>query len=161
MTSNHHVKPDSYISAVLLSIVLLSACAEADFYNEYRPTGPGGWHRDSVMSFPVTISDSLNAHQFLVQLRHSGRYPFANLWLVADVVAPDGTVMYRDTVELKLAGDRAEWLGEGSGQLLHLEQALPQQLVFSAAGNYSVAFRHCMRDSVLKDVKDVGLRIIY
>jgi len=141
--------------------LLLVACSAADYYNEYRPTGLKGWHRDSVLTLSVEVTDTLSVCDMYLQLRHAGRYPYRNLWLEASLSDSNRLVIYSDTVELLLADADGNWLGAGSGQILHFDQPYRRGIVFGSPGIYQFKLRHCMDDILLKDVSHAGLRIAY
>lgn len=142
-------------------LLLLVACSTADYYNEYRPTGQKGWHRDSVLTLSVEVTDTFSVCDMYLQLRHAGRYPYRNLWLEVSLSDSNRLVIYNDTVELLLAGADGNWLGAGSGQILHFDQPYRRGIVFGRPGIYQFKLRHCMDDILLKDVSHAGLRIAY
>lgn len=146
-------------SLLLIVPLFMLACGSTDIYNEYRESGPEGWHRDSVLTFDVPVTDTLCSCTMFLQLRHTGSYPYTNLWVAVELMSPDSIVISRDTMELILIDEKGNWKGSGSGQLLHLPWPYQQKVVFARTGNYKLTLSHCMSDSVLPDITHAGLRI--
>jgi gliding motility-associated lipoprotein GldH len=102
------------------------------------------------------LSDSVNEYQVLINIRHTDRYPYQNLWLFVDLQR-DSILLRRDTIEAQMANERGEWQGQGISQyalpLLYLEgQTLTQ-------GEYTVSIQQGMRTEKLPGITEVGVRI--
>ena len=64
-----------------------------------------------------------------------------------------------DTLELRLADQSGKWLGSGIGNIWQNQIPLVSRVKMTEKGTYKVAIKHGMRDSVLRAVADVGLRV--
>ena len=71
------------------------------------PVAEGAWDRTFKPGFEFDIADTINKHDVFIDVRHTGEYPFSDLFLFVDLEGPGGRTV-RDTVECLLADpDRA------------------------------------------------------
>ena len=125
-----------------LSSLMLIACQKEAVYTHFESL-PGTWSADSTLVFHPVLSDSVNEYQVLINIRHTDRYPYQNLWLF--------------TIEAQMANERGEWQGQGISQyalpLLYLEgQTLIQ-------GDYTLSIQQGMRTEKLPGITEVGVRV--
>lgn len=138
-----------------LSSLMLIACQKEAVYTHFESL-PGTWSADSTLVFHPVLSDSVNEYQVLINIRHTDRYPYQNLWLFVDLQR-DSILLRRDTIEAQMANERGEWQGQGISQyaltLLYLEgQTLTQ-------GEYTVSIQQGMRTEKLPGITEVGVRV--
>lgn len=144
------------IAAVILA--LLTGCDRSGVYEEYVAVHPDGWNKDSLACFNFEIEDTTRIYNLLINVRNQNTYPYSNLWLFIDIVAPDQSVL-RDTFEVQMARPDGKWLGKGFGSLFDLQSLYRQRVYFPISGNYTLTFQQGMRDVVLPGIHDVGIRI--
>ena len=87
-----------------------------------------------------------------------GNYPFSNLWLFVDFVAPNDS-SYRDTVEYALAEADGKWLGKGIGDLFDNKWQYKSKVKLEQPGIYTVKLQQAMRKNPLQGIRDVGFRV--
>lgn len=138
-----------------LSSLMLIACQKEAVYTHFESL-PGTWSADSTLVFHPVLSDSVNEYQVLINIRHTDRYPYQNLWLFVDLQR-DSILLRRDTIEAQMANERGEWQGQGISRyalpLLYLEgQTLIQ-------GDYTLSIQQGMRTEKLPGITEVGVRI--
>lgn len=142
-----------------LFVGMLSSCTESALYDAYIPVPETGWHKDSAVTFDVTISDTTQHYGVVVQFRHNAEYPYQNLYLFREIRSVDG-VLYQDTINYQLAKPSGEWLGSGFGALKTIEAPFNRNSVrFNDRGTYQFRFAHGMRDERLHGMEDMGLRV--
>lgn len=151
----------------ILGIVLLAgiSCTEHLVYTEYQATENGNWHRDQVVEFRFSELDSTRAYNMFITLRSDARYPYSNLFLIAEMTRPDGASQ-RDTLEYLMADAEGKWLGTGYGSVKENKLWYRENIVFPDSGVYTVTVSHAMRKNgsvegidELPGVLDVGLQI--
>lgn len=147
----------SYLLFSLLAFTFFS-CDSSRVYEEYYSAGASGWNKDSVAVFQVQISDTTTHYNLLVDTRNLENYPFSNLWMFIDVLSPD-SVAIRDTMEVQLAYPNGKWTGKGTSGVYENQFMYRRNIFFPKAGNYTFKVHQGMRDTTLKGLKDVGLRI--
>jgi gliding motility-associated lipoprotein GldH len=146
------------IFILLLPLTLLFSCVDERFYEQNKAIPNGTWHKDEPKEFEVDIQDTSALYDFYINVRNSGAYQFANLFLFINTHFPDGG-MARDTVELFLADPSGRWLGDGSGDIYDSRFLFRQGVDFPQQGLYRFEFIQAMRKEELEEIMDIGLRI--
>lgn len=142
---------------VSISLFLVS-CTSNDVYFQYRTVAPGGWSKDSLYAYDVSITDAAANYNVYVNIRNRGEYPNQNLWLFIRKIMPD-SVISNDTINFYLADQRGKWLGSGVGSVFEMPVLYQQNIRFPKVGTYRYEIFHGMRDSMLQGINDVGLRV--
>jgi len=142
----------------LLTVLLIAAC-NGDVVYERNERIPGSeWSRYHIPVFEVEITDTLNAHNLLINLRNTGEYPRSNLFLFISATSPVGAFT-RDTLELVLAEPSGRWKGRGFGSVWQNRFFYRQNVRFPERGKYTFEVEQAMRIDDLPGILDVGLRI--
>ncbi|MCE5331793.1 MAG: gliding motility lipoprotein GldH [Bacteroidales bacterium] len=150
--------PKIVVCFVMLIPLFFVSCTSNDVYFQYRTVAPGGWSKDSLYAYDVSITDAAANYNVYVNIRNRGEYPNQNLWLFIRKITPD-SVMSNDTINFYLADQRGKWLGSGVGPVFEMPVLYQQNIRFPKVGTYRYEIFHGMRDSVLPGINDVGLRV--
>lgn len=141
------------------------SCTDQLAYFSYQSTNNGNWGKDQVMEFSFSDLDSTQAYNMYITLRNDEQYPYSNLFLIAEMTAPDGTSK-RDTLEYEMADASGNWMGTGYGSVKENKLWYRENIVFPDSGVYTVTVSHAMRKNgsvegieKLPGVLDVGLQI--
>jgi gliding motility-associated lipoprotein GldH len=145
------------ILLALFSIILIS-CDSNRVFQEYKKIDKYVWDSKDIVEFEFEIEDTLSVHNMYIFIRHSGNYPFNNLWLFVTSTAPNGTTAV-DTVQMIFADKTGKWLGDGSGDLWDNKYLWKQFVKFPMQGKYKVQYQHGMRLDHLPGILDAGFRI--
>jgi gliding motility-associated lipoprotein GldH len=140
----------------------LSACTGHVVYQSDVPVPGGEWDRAFVPEFSFDITDAASKHDLFIDIRHTGEYPFSDLFLFVDLSGPDGRHM-RDTVECLLADPSGRWFGKGTG-FVFADRYQAKVLYklgnrFPVAGRYGIKLEQAMRTERLPGVLDVGISV--
>ncbi|MDR1680708.1 MAG: gliding motility lipoprotein GldH [Prevotellaceae bacterium] len=119
---------------------------------------PAGWHRDSVATVAVQLSDTVHYCDILLTLRHDDDYPYNNLILSVTATTPDG-ITACDTVEYRLTDELDRWTGKKGGRWVDSRLGFRQRVRFARPGLYAFAIAHLMRHETLPGAGAVGVRI--
>jgi gliding motility-associated lipoprotein GldH len=144
------------IAAILL--ISFSSCDNNRVFEEYQSIPEPGWHKDSVFVFEVLITDTLQNHNLLVNVRNSITYSYSNLWLFIEIEEPGG-IFAKDTFELSLADPMGKWLGEGFGGLKTRQVVYRRNVYFPRRGTYRIQIKQGMREEILEGINDIGFRV--
>ncbi len=149
-----------YLHILLLSVLLFfCACSRNTVFSEYKHISHNSWSADSIVCFNFAIADTLSAYDIILSIRHTEQYPYQNMWLfVSDNSTTYGTAA--DTIEFYLADDRGRWLGNGYGDLHEMPVLYRQHTTFHTADTICIALQQAMRETSLKGISDVGLKIV-
>lgn len=139
-------------------LFIFVACDPNIVFDDFRNTGVNNWDKDSIVSFQVEIADSTSDYDILLSTRNLENYPYSNLWLFVDIIAPNSSSV-RDTVEYELAQANGKWLGKGTGGVYVNQFTFRSMVFFPFTGKYEVRIQHGMRDPKLEGLRDIGLTI--
>jgi len=138
--------------------VVFSSCDSKRVYEKNAEIPGNTWDASNKVKFEVEITDTVSGNNVLINLRHTGFYPYCNLFLFINTTFPNGKTT-RDTVECLLADDKGKWFGEGLGDLWDAQILFKRNVRFSQSGTYIFEFEQAMRVENLPGVMDVGMRI--
>jgi gliding motility-associated lipoprotein GldH len=133
-------------------------CTNNSVFFKYKTINNSGWHKDSLCTFDVKITDVKSAYDIYVNVRNRGEYPYQNLWLFLEKMSPD-SVITKDSIECYLADQRGKWLGSGLGSVFEMPIIYQQKIKFESPGIYRYKIVHGMRDSILSGINDIGMRV--
>jgi gliding motility-associated lipoprotein GldH len=143
-------------------VIAMVGCAEPAVFQADVPVPEGAWDREFQPTFEFEIADTINKHDVFIDVRHTGEYPFSDLFLFVELEGPGGRAL-RDTVECLLADPTGRWYGKGLGFIFadryqaHVLYKLNNR--FPASGRYSIKLEQAMRTEVLEGVLDVGVSV--
>jgi gliding motility-associated lipoprotein GldH len=146
------------IILVLITYLICLSCDKQRVFEEFRPVGDRTWSSKNTMHFNVSLSDSAQAYNIYISIRHTGNYEFSNLYLFVTAHSPNG-ISIRDTVEITLADERGKWLGKGAASVFTAYYPYRKNIRFPLHGIYTFDIEQAMWIKDLKNVTDVGLRI--
>jgi len=148
------------VSVILTTFIFfLAGCSTKSVYDHNKSFEENVWKSDQIVRFDVELNDTVNIHKFYLNLRHTTSYRYANIFLFINTTFPDGTEA-RDTVECILADPSGKWMGKGISNIRDNQVLLRRGLRFPQQGNYIFEFEQAMREPELKEIMDIGLRIV-
>jgi len=156
--------PKSKIILVLSFAIAVSACSDSNRVFEENVDIPNEkWAVSEKAILETAINDTVNPHNFLINVRNTERYPYRNLYVFVKTVFPNGKSS-NDTVGIILADATGRWLGNGSGYLKsssHPSNSIMYKYNkrFPISGEYRFEIEHAMRTDTLIGIKNIGLRI--
>ncbi|MEA3503639.1 MAG: gliding motility lipoprotein GldH, partial [Bacteroidota bacterium] len=62
----------------LLIATLISSCDSSGIYDEYNAINKNGWAKSDKQYFNLKITDSLQAYNFIFNIRNNNEYPYRN-----------------------------------------------------------------------------------
>lgn len=146
----------------ILLASLASGCMEHVVYQESAQVPDGTWDRNWKPRFTFDITDTAAERNIFLDIRHTGDYPFSNLYLFSTLEGPGGH-LYTDTVECRLADATGRWYGKGTGFIFsdrfqaHILYKLKNR--FPRQGRYMFTLEQAMRSAALPGVLDVGISV--
>ncbi|MCB0795652.1 MAG: gliding motility lipoprotein GldH [Flavobacteriales bacterium] len=146
---------------VSLGLILGGCTGEVVFVAD-QAISASGWSSTDRPEFCFDISDTLVRHDVFIDVRHTGDYPFSDLYVFVDLDGP-GNLHIRDTVECILADASGNWFGKGTGFVVtdayraHVLYKLGNR--FPRKGRYCMRLEQAMRTDPLPEILDVGITI--
>jgi len=145
------------LPALFVAMFFLSGCNSSTLFTQ-AVNFHNSWPKDKAAKFVVPVSDTLSLFNFYVDIRHTGKYRYSNLYLFMQTRFPNGTYT-RDTLEIMLANVQGKWLGKGWGEIKEDHVLLKPKLRFPMAGDYEFLVWQAMRVDTLKAITSVGIDI--
>ncbi len=146
----------------LIAIIFIAtatiSCTRPDVFNDYRSMCDHDWQKDSMAVFRADIQDTTVVCDIFFQVRNENDYPYSNLWLFVEAVAPNGDAV-TDTVECTLAAPDGRWIGQGWGSLFSSQHLYRRGVRFAQRGVHTFRIRQGMRSDELCGINAFGLRI--
>lgn len=142
--------------------LLLAGCTGHVAFQENAQVPDGTWDRSWKPQFTFEVDDTLAERNIFLDIRHTGDYPFSNLYLFTTLNGPDGH-LFTDTVECTLADPTGRWYGKGTGFIFsdrfqaHVLYRMNNR--FPRRGRYMFTLEQAMRTTELPGVIDVGISI--
>lgn len=149
------------IIILIITAISLTACVQKAVYSNYVSVPLQGWDADSVLTYTWTIEDTAADYRMLIDVRHTERYPYQNLWFfINKPYASTPLLPYtQDTIEFYLADERGQWLGRKHNSYYEMPVLYEEAYRFDSAGTYTLTIQHGMREQQLRGISDVGLLI--
>ena len=146
------------LPGILAIILIISGCDSYMVYDKSNSINDTVWNRNSRQKFFVEITDTANYNNIHVRLRHTGLYPYSNLYIFLKTTLPSGQSK-TDTLEMILADDGGRWYGSGLGDVKSYSIPYRDKVRFMHPGTYLFEIEHAMRDIDLKGILNVGIRV--
>lgn len=141
------------------SAYLVAACDNRTVYHSYQHIPEYGWAKNDTLFYNIPIKDSLASCQLSVEIRNQDNYPYRNLFLAISYIHPaDSSFFITDTIECILADANDKWIGTGIGTLFQSKHNYPRSFSLHKR-NYTVKLYHLMKESPLKGLSDIGIKI--
>lgn len=144
--------------AFLVAGILCGCGTDSIYAGSKAISSSDGWSAADTATFQWEVKDTLQRHDFFIDLRHDQNYPFSNLYVYVDVAFPNGRQL-RDTIQCTLADERGNWLGSGFGNIVDHRIGFRQSTAFPLTGAYRLHLTHGMRKDPLPGILDVGFRL--
>lgn len=141
------------------AILVFSACEGGRVFDEFREIKGHVWSAGQVLQFHIPIEDTTLVHDVDIAVRNTGKYRYSNLFLFLTIQSPDGASI-RDTVEITLADSHGKWLGKGAATVHTLYSPYRSRIRFPYRGVYTFNVEQAMWEENLKEITDIGLRIV-
>lgn len=146
-----------FLSLFSLILMLLLGCNENVVFEKSTSIN-NSWNRYDTAIFFVEVDDTINPHNFFINIRNNNLYEYSNLYVFLHTSLPNGITTH-DTLEFILADKQGKWLGKGVGKIMENDILLRNRLVFPETGNYVFKIEQGMRDEDLVGIENIGIRI--
>lgn len=151
-------KPVPIVIAFVMLLSISWGCKPSADMAENQDIPHARWDMNKPLRFEYQCNDTLNYKDILFTIRHTGQYPFSNLFLFITTMAPNGSTQ-KDTVEFMLANARGKWFGSGIGDVYSLQLIFRRNIRFGQKGRYIFYIHHGMREKELNGITDLGILI--
>lgn len=144
-------------------LFLLEGCHTDTRYHVYRAvSGTDGWSKSDSMEFVLPADVPAGTYGMEIGIRHTGEYPYRDIWLSVTKVEGDSLPSHTDTLHIYLADEEGHWKQHGGaiGGLFQ-QTSVCGKPVTLLADSITRCFRvtHLMRQNPLPGISDVGIRL--
>lgn len=156
--------PNNSFLFFLITALVFTSCDSNRVFDEYQSV-PNTWNRENIVSFNITLTDSIKPYNLFVNLRNTNAYKYNNIFLIVEMINPNGKIQ-KDTLEYKMAEPSGKLLGTGYTDVKENKLWYKKGFVFNETGEYKVNIHQAMRERGkvngvvnLDGITDVGFRI--
>lgn len=142
-----------------------SSCTRDLVYNQFKAVENNEWHKDSIMNFVFSSTDTIQKNNIFITLRNNKDYEFSNLFLIVDIQFPNNYQIV-DTLEYEMTSPEGRFLGSGISDIKENKLEYKTNVTFSLKGDYTISIQQAMRKtreidglSYLGGITDVGVQI--
>ena len=148
----------SFIS--LIAVILLQGCAdEPSFYEVNTSIANRQWTYTNKPKFEVKITDANARYDLYANIRHTMNYAYSNIFIAVHAQGPSlENTDFR--YECRLAESDGRWIGSSAANLFERQIRLKENFIFPDTGLYTFEIEQQMRANPLRDIADVGFKII-
>ncbi|UBM63315.1 gliding motility lipoprotein GldH [Candidatus Sulfidibacterium hydrothermale] len=152
-----HLKKEYGLLLIIIGLLFFTSCRRSTLFAGAVPLN-GVWPKESAAKFVIPVSDTVSLYDFYVNIRHTQKYRYSNLYLFMETLFPNKTYT-RDTLEIMLANPEGKWLGKGWGKIKEDHVLLKSKFRFPLKGKYTFLIWQGMRTDTLHAVQSVGIDI--
>lgn len=142
-----------------------SSCTRELVYNQFKAVENNEWHKDSIVNFVFSSTDTLQKNNIFITLRNNKDYEFSNLFLIVGIQFPNNYQIV-DTLEYEMTTPEGRFLGSGISDIKENKLEYKTNVTFSLKGDYNISIQQAMRKtreidglSYLGGITDVGVQI--
>lgn len=157
----------SIIAAAVLTVAACACSPTSPDPGQWVDIDPAGWAYGQNLSFEPPADtcciregvqpDSIaRTSKLALSIRHTDAYPYANLWL--EMSYPTGDTVMTDTLNIQLADPYGKWLGKGLGPSCQRTDTIVTRRRIN--DKPTIKLRHIMRTDTLREIEQIGLKII-
>lgn len=146
----------------MLFLFLLASCHTDTRYHVYQAVpGENGWKNSDSLLFLLPPELEAGEYGMEIGIRHTGGYPYRDIWISVTQVDSDSLPSHTDTLHLYLADEEGRWGHEGAVGGLYQSVYVREKPVKLTADSLGRSFRiaHLMRRNPLPGISDVGVRL--
>jgi gliding motility-associated lipoprotein GldH len=146
-------------AALIFTLFIWGGCTDPNgIFDQNTEISNHNWAYANPVRYDVKVDDVSAPYNLYLNVRVSGDYRYANLFVLVHINGPALKPEVR-RYEVKLANPDGEWLGSGSGNLYSYQVFIKKHYHFPVKGNYHFSIEQNMRDNPLREVSDIGLRV--
>ena len=151
------MKLTSFLKIAVFGL-FISCSDENIIFNDYVDLENTQLSFKDTIVFQTLITDTINPHNIFLQLRTSTDYKWSNMFFFFFIIFKNNKTR-TDTFEVFLMDKNGNWNGDKSGIVANFKHSLYKNIKFPIKGDYKFKLIQAMRDTILKEVISVGLKI--
>jgi gliding motility-associated lipoprotein GldH len=137
----------------------LFGCGPEIVIEEKKDLG-GTWHYRDVQTFQFDISDTLPAHDIVLEVKHQADFPFQNIYTKVKTVFPDQQTA-EHLVSLNLTNENNQWVGDCDQKTCTVKLMLSENIYFNKTGKYLISIEQYGRKDSLSGVESLNFQVTH
>lgn len=146
---------------IMVSFVLtmMTSCHWDDtiYHHYYSVNDP--WLQHEVVIFELPVFEKGGAYSVELDVRYSKSFPYHDLWLLVQHNVEDSATWKIDTIKCSLFNAAGYSSGDGLVGIFQLTTPFTTSLTPDGSSCARFKVKHCMSDSLLRGITDVGIRV--
>ncbi len=151
-----HLILSSTLLALCLSILM--SCDPLVVYHHYEPLTDSQWKDVDTLTFTPQLLDSEVTYQVDLEIRMLHSYPYQDINIGYRYLSPAKEIVQAGSCQLNLTDTYADKNGSGIAGLYAYPTVL-KKLYVGKAGDYTIQVFQEQKDSVLKGIQDLGIKL--
>lgn len=143
----------------IIALTALVSCNSNAIFEDNTTIPDRSWTYSFKPSYNVKVDDKNAKYDVYINLRHTNEYDYSNIYLLLNEKGK-GLKDTSHRKEISLAALDGKWYGKSAGSLYEVEYLAKKDLIFPDTGLYTFSIEQNMRDNPLKDINDVGIKVI-
>ena len=150
------------ILAVVLLLVVISACDDNRLSEQNIDIDNKAWVADTTYSFQFNVPDIRERYRLYMNVRNTLSYPYENLYINYQLTDTLNNIIKKELVNYNLFDPRTgRPYGEGLGDVFDHQFLLIDNFKFDRTGPFRLNMQHYMRMDTLPEILSVGYRVEY
>ena len=133
-------------------------CSIVPVIDQWNNLEKSEWTKSKPVPILIKIIDTGYYYNLALNLRVTNDYKYSNMYFKLTTIGPKGNSS-SEQIMVTLADHRGKWVGHNLGHIISFRLPIQNNIVFNELGNYRFTLEQAMRDSVLKEVVSVGLKL--
>jgi gliding motility-associated lipoprotein GldH len=127
---------------IIVLAIVLNSCETTEFlkFHDFK----FGWENSEIVEFDFHGEEQDTIKNIDFVLRHNNDYPFANIFLIAELVSVSNETLI-DTLEFKLAEPNGKWLGDTKISVVEHKLPYKTDFVLKKGETFKLKVRTSMR----------------
>ncbi|MDO5571195.1 MAG: gliding motility lipoprotein GldH [Bacteroidales bacterium] len=144
----------------LFILSLFAACIDKNtVYNKSLVSYPKGWTHTDSLKWIASINDSASFYEIGIGIRNDYNYKYQNIGLEFTIIDSSDSVLYKDTLDIRLTNDDGKWKEKGWGSLINSSTLIKSKYSFPVSGDYLFVVRQAMKDHNIYGIESINLKI--
>ncbi len=148
--------------SLFLSIVFLFLLASCDtekyIYKKEIKVNDLSWEYADSLQYQFDIIDTSKLYSILLDIHHGAEYDYQNIYLNISTIFPSGKYL-KQQLSSDLADKKGRWYGKCNSTSCTAPINLQETAKFNEVGKHHITIAQFTRDSSLKEVKDITLKL--
>lgn len=144
-----------------IGLLLFCACGQLAIYQNRVSFAHCQWPVDAVLDFSFQISDTAQAYDIALLVKHTQDYPYQNLYITYYLEDDASHLLHKELKNYALFDVKTgKPLGRGRWKSKSHTFSVAANQHFSHPGLYTLKLEHFMRTDTLPGLQAIGIKVV-